>query len=103
MSFDGAHLLLCIFATYLVRSGVVQSLHAYGENGVGLPLLLFQLSFLGTILAVLFAGPRPEFRTLSGLNSRQGMAGYRSMGFPRPRPCGRTWNHVACDQQDVEC
>ncbi|WP_319759392.1 cytochrome c-type biogenesis CcmF C-terminal domain-containing protein [Maridesulfovibrio sp.] len=66
-------LLLCVFATYLVRSGVVQSLHAYGENGVGLPLLIFLLGNLAVIAVVLLAGPRPESRTLSGLNSRQGM------------------------------
>lgn len=34
------------FATYLVRSGVVESLHAFGDGGVGTPLLLFTLSFL---------------------------------------------------------
>ena len=31
------------FATYLVRSGVVQSVHAFGSGGVGVPLLLFIL------------------------------------------------------------
>ncbi len=66
-------LLLCIFATYLVRSGVVQSLHAYGENGVGLPLLLFMLSNLALIGLVLLAGPKVEGKTLSSLNSRQGL------------------------------
>lgn len=66
-------LLLCIFATYLVRSGVVQSLHAYGENGVGLPLLVFMLANLAIIAFVLVAGPRPDSRTLASLNSRQGL------------------------------
>ncbi len=69
----GLTLLLCIFATYLVRSGVVQSLHAYGENGVGLPLLLFMLSNLAVIAFVVIVGPRPEFKTLASLNSRQGL------------------------------
>ena len=34
------------FATYLVRSGVVESLHAFGDGGVGTPLLIFTLAFL---------------------------------------------------------
>lgn len=29
------------FATYLVRSGVVESVHAFGDGGVGTPLLIF--------------------------------------------------------------
>ena len=36
-------LLICVFATYLVRSGVVQSLHAFGGSGVEVPLLIFML------------------------------------------------------------
>ena len=32
------------FATYLVRSGVIQSVHAFGDGGVGTPLLLFVLA-----------------------------------------------------------
>ena len=32
------------FATYLVRSGVIQSVHAFGDGGVGTPLLIFVLA-----------------------------------------------------------
>ncbi|CCO22083.1 heme lyase CcmF/NrfE family subunit [Maridesulfovibrio hydrothermalis] len=66
-------LLLCVFATYLVRSGVVQSLHAYGENEVALPLLLFMLSSLGMMILVVAIGPKPDCKELSGLGSRQGL------------------------------
>ncbi len=66
-------LLLCFLATYLVRSGVIDSLHAFGDGGVGTPLLLFIIfSLIVTILA-LFFGPVREDRPLSGLLSRQGL------------------------------
>ena len=38
------------FATYLVRSGVVQSVHAFGSGGVGVPLLLFILISVALLL-----------------------------------------------------
>ncbi len=65
--------LLCIFATYLVRSGVVQSLHAFGEGGIGLPLSMFMLGGLAVTAYVLATGNRSGSKTLSGLGSRQGM------------------------------
>ncbi len=65
--------LLCIFGTYLVRSGVVQSLHAFGEGGVGLPLALFMLASLGLTALVLLIGQRQESKSLSNLGSRQGL------------------------------
>ena len=34
------------FSTYLVRGGVVNSVHAFGQSAVGMPLLLFVLLFL---------------------------------------------------------
>ncbi len=52
------NLLLCIFATYLVRSGVVESLHAFGEGGVGRPLLLAMISGMAISLGVLAVGPQ---------------------------------------------
>lgn len=66
-------LLLCIFATYLVRSGVVESLHAFGEGGVALPLIL-AISF-GMIVSVAVALVRPAgmVPSLPGLDSKQGM------------------------------
>ena len=66
-------LLLCIFATYLVRSGVVESLHAFGEGGVALPLIL-AISF-GMIVSAAVALVRPAgmVPSLPGLDSKQGM------------------------------
>ncbi|WP_243366610.1 heme lyase CcmF/NrfE family subunit [Fundidesulfovibrio soli] len=67
-------MLLCYFATYLVRSGVVESLHAFGEGGVGRPLLLFILTGLGLSVLITFAGKsaRPV-RQLAGLASLPGL------------------------------
>jgi cytochrome c-type biogenesis protein CcmF len=65
--------ILCVFATYLVRSGVVQSLHAFGEGGVGLPLLVFQLAGIPVALLTVFLGEQHVRRSLSGMASRQGL------------------------------
>ncbi|TVM33084.1 heme lyase CcmF/NrfE family subunit [Oceanidesulfovibrio marinus] len=60
------------FATYLVRSGVVDSLHAFGSGGVALPLLIFILAWLVlTIIAVYFA-PQHASKPLAGPLSREG-------------------------------
>lgn len=65
----------CILGTYLVRSGVVESLHAFGEGGVAGPLLLFMLFTLVVLTAVLMAGA-PFFadrvKPLTGLMSVPG-------------------------------
>ncbi len=69
-----ATFLLCIFGTYLVRSGVdVQSLHTFGSGGVAMPLELFMLGGLGLTLLVIFLSERPVYRALHGLVSRQGL------------------------------
>lgn len=47
------------FATYLVRSGVVESLHAFGDGGVGTPLLVFTLSALYVALFTALCAPVP--------------------------------------------
>ncbi len=60
------------FATYLVRSGVVQSVHAFGDGGVGTPLLTF-IVFTTVISGVIaFVGYNSR-RSLVGLESREGM------------------------------
>ena len=66
-------LVLCLFATYLVRSGVIDSLHAFGSGGVGGPLLAAMAFILLVTLLIAFSGHRIEDRPLSGLASRQGM------------------------------
>lgn len=62
------------FATYLVRSGVVQSVHAFGQSGVAVPLLIFILA--GCALAI-WAGRvahrKQAGEELSGLASREGL------------------------------
>jgi cytochrome c-type biogenesis protein CcmF len=64
---------LCVFGTYLVRSGVVESLHAFGEGGVALPLLSFIL-FLTAISFIAAAVAKPgEQRRLGDLLSREGL------------------------------
>ena len=65
----------CVLGTYLVRSGVVESLHAFGEGGVGGPLLLSMIFSLVLLAAVLIAGaPHFEgrYKSLSGLLSVPG-------------------------------
>ncbi len=60
------------FATYLVRSGVVQSVHAFGDGGVGTPLLIFVVvtTLLSFSIAVIGYNSK---RSLAGLDSREGM------------------------------
>ncbi len=60
------------FATYLVRSGVVQSVHAFGEGGVGVPLLLFILLATALSFWIAFLARRPGAGELSGIESREG-------------------------------
>ncbi|MDR1490504.1 MAG: cytochrome c biogenesis protein CcsA [Desulfovibrio sp.] len=70
--------LLCLitvcafFATYLVRSGVVQSLHAFGDSGIGAPLLAFALLFL-FIAAVAPLACARNGETLDEVTSREGL------------------------------
>ena len=47
------------FATYLVRSGVIDSVHAFGQGPVGKPLLIFILASLALITAVSCHGITP--------------------------------------------
>lgn len=60
------------FATYLVRGNVVQSVHVFGEGGVGPALLFF---VLGSFVVVLLAALRPVregAEALGGLETREG-------------------------------
>ncbi len=61
------------FATYLVRGGVVQSVHAFGSGGMGVPLLMF--IGLGLLLALCAAmrAHKPDSRHLAGPGSREGL------------------------------
>lgn len=65
--------LLCIFSTYLTRSGVIDSLHSFGESPVAIPLFWSQFAFVVVTLMVTFMSERLTYRTLSDFLSRQGM------------------------------
>jgi len=65
--------LLCVFSTYLTRSGVIQSIHGFGESGVAIPLFWAQIGWIAVTLMVVFMGERHTHRSLSDLVSRQGM------------------------------
>jgi cytochrome c-type biogenesis protein CcmF len=57
----GLTLLLCFFATYIVRSGIIDSVHAFGARGVGMPLLgLLTATFALTTWAAVAAAPGKE-------------------------------------------
>ena len=59
------------FATYLVRSGVIDSVHAFGDGGVGTPLTWFIIAGLVISLWVPLMAPK-QGRPLAGLDSREG-------------------------------
>jgi len=65
--------LLCVFSTYLTRSGVIDSLHSFGKSPVAIPLFWGQVAILVVTLMVTFMSERLTHRTLSDLVSRQGM------------------------------
>lgn len=65
-------LITCFFATYLVRSGVVDSLHAFGKGGVALPLLIFILSWVVLTIFAVYFSPHRDSKPLAGPLSREG-------------------------------
>jgi cytochrome c-type biogenesis protein CcmF len=60
------------FATYLVRSGVIDSVHAFGDGGVGAPLLVFILASTALCIWIAFLGPASA-KKLAGVDSREGL------------------------------
>nr|WP_321256058.1 cytochrome c-type biogenesis CcmF C-terminal domain-containing protein [uncultured Pseudodesulfovibrio sp.] len=65
--------ILCIFSTYLTRSGVIDSLHSFGESGVAKPLFWSMMIGLLVTFMVTFLSERLTHRSLSDFLSRQGM------------------------------
>ncbi|MDR3641876.1 MAG: cytochrome c-type biogenesis CcmF C-terminal domain-containing protein [Humidesulfovibrio sp.] len=63
----------CVFGTYLVRSGVVESLHAFGEGGVAMPLLMFILFLTGVSFFAAAIAKTAGQRRLGDLMSREGL------------------------------
>lgn len=66
-------LILAFFATYLTRSGILQSVHAFGDGGVGLPLLVFVLAAASISLFVVLSA-KHDARPLASLFGREGAA-----------------------------
>jgi len=64
---------LCLFATFLTRSGVLQSLHAFGGTGVGTPLLVAILAALVIMVQGIGFSGFQSGKTQAGLISRQGL------------------------------
>lgn len=60
--------ILCLFGTFLTRSGIVASVHAFGESTLGPFFLGFILVALGASLALLFTR-LPELRSRHSLES----------------------------------
>lgn len=69
------------FATFLVRSGVVDSVHAFGENAVGLPLAVFVLLFLALAVAASVLARRGGAEGLSSPASREGLLTFTTWLF----------------------
>ncbi|KAB1443261.1 heme lyase CcmF/NrfE family subunit [Pseudodesulfovibrio senegalensis] len=65
--------LLCIFSTYLTRSGVIESLHTFGESGVSLPLFVAMVVGFVLTLVCVTVGEFHVKRSLSDMMSRQGL------------------------------
>lgn len=59
------------FATYLVRSGVVDSVHAFGDGSVGTPLTIFVIAGIIISFWAAFVG-KIEGEALANINSREG-------------------------------
>ncbi len=65
-------LVACFFGTFLTRSSIIDSLHAFGDKGVGVPLLWLMFFLLAFALFLVFSG-RGGQRSVGGIFSRQGI------------------------------
>jgi cytochrome c-type biogenesis protein CcmF len=66
-------LLLCFFATFVVRSGIIQSVHAFGGSKMGEPLLVFMLAGLFFVIYVCFVRRTDDTSDIDDFASRPGM------------------------------
>lgn len=53
----GLTVVAAFFATYLTRSGVIQSVHAFGDGGVGTPLTVFVVFALFVLIYMVLGAP----------------------------------------------
>lgn len=60
------------FATYLTRSGVIQSVHAFGDGGVGTPLTVFVLAALFLSMSICAVARKKAGAGLAQPVSREG-------------------------------
>ena len=65
-------LIACFFATFLVRSNVIDSLHTFGGSGVGFPLATFMVLALGFTFFVALTG-KGDKSAVDNFWSKQGM------------------------------
>ena len=65
--------LLCFFATFVVRSGMIESLHAFGGSKMGIPLLVFLAAGLALTLYVCLVPRKDDATAIDDLVSRPGM------------------------------
>ena len=72
-----ASFILCVFGTYITRSGVVQSVHAFGQSGIGTFFLVFLLILI-TGSAALIVRRR---RVLISESVPEGILGREGLSF----------------------
>jgi cytochrome c-type biogenesis protein CcmF len=65
--------LLCFFATFVVRSGLIESLHAFGGSRMGFPLLVFMVAGLGLTVYACLVQRKDDTGHIDDFASRPGM------------------------------
>lgn len=69
----GLTLILCFLATFITRSGFLESLHAFGKSSVGEPLLALLVFSLVVLFIGTFLSANQDNKRLSGLFNRDGI------------------------------
>lgn len=65
--------MLCFFATFVVRSGLIDSVHAFGGSRMGVPLLVFMIAGLAFFLYVCLVQRKDDSTRIDDFTSRPGM------------------------------
>ncbi len=69
----GLTLMLCFYATFVVRSGLIESLHAFGDSRMGIPLLVFICGGLLLSLYLVLVRRKDDTEQIDDFLSRPGM------------------------------
>ncbi len=69
----GLTLVFCFFATFLTRSGIIESLHAFGKSNLGMPFLFLILFSSGCVLYITLFYPSRSKIGIGGVLSREGL------------------------------